>query len=53
MSNSSKIREHLKSSAKRKANIQFKKLKKALKEVEEIEAGTLTPKTLQQLLNEL
>jgi hypothetical protein len=42
-----------KSIAKWKANIQFKKFKKALKEVEQIEAGSLKPKTLQQLLNEL
>ncbi len=39
--------------AKWKANLEFKKFKKALKEVEQIEAGTLKPKTLQQLLNEL
>jgi hypothetical protein len=42
-----------KSIAKWKANIQFKKFKKALNEVEQIEAGTLKPKTLHQLLNEL
>ena len=39
--------------AKYKANIQFKKIKKALKEVEQIEAGIIKPKSLQQLLNEL
>jgi hypothetical protein len=39
--------------AKRKANAQFKKFKNALEEVEQIEAGLIKPKTLQQLLNEL
>ncbi|MFI5196788.1 MAG: hypothetical protein ACHQD8_06840 [Chitinophagales bacterium] len=39
--------------AKYKANIQFKKFKRALKEVEQIEAGIIKPKSLQQLLNEL
>jgi hypothetical protein len=39
--------------AKYKANIQFKKFKRALKEVDDIEAGIIKPKSLQQLLNEL
>jgi hypothetical protein len=39
--------------AKRKANAQFKKIKRAMDEVKEIEAGLIKPKTLQQLLQEL
>jgi hypothetical protein len=39
--------------AKISAFIRFRKIKKALAEVEQIEAGIIKPKTLEQFLNEL